>query len=124
MRPMLLLSVIAGALLVHGQNDEARIPVNYQEVMIPMRDGVHLQTVILTAKNGGGPRPFLIQRTPYGVPGPETANSGSPAGLRWNLENYILVVQNIRGRFKSEGKFVMGRPPHDPKDTKGVDETT
>ena len=43
---------------------------------------------------------------------------------RARYENYYVVTQNIRGRFKSEGKFVMGRPPHDPADPKGVDETT
>ena len=41
---------------------------------------------------------------------------------RW--ENYYNVYQNIRGRFKSEGTFVMSRPPHDPADPKGIDETT
>ena len=92
--------------------------------MIPMRDGVRLQTVLLTPKNAKGPLPFLIDRTPYGVPGKEATEKGLPAGQRWRSENYIFVSQNIRGRFQSEGKFVMFRPPHDPKDAKGVDETT
>src|SRR3954454_12136850 len=124
MRPSLWIGIAAGALLLSGQTEDARIPAKYQEVMIPMRDGVRLQTVILTPKNPKGPLPFLIQRTPYGVPAPAAAERGFPAAQRWSLENYIVVAQNIRGRFKSEGKFVMGRPPHDPKDTKGVDETT
>ena len=94
------------------------------ELMVPMRDGVKLQTVILTPKETKGPLPFLIDRTPYGVPERGAAEKGFPAGRRWTYENHIVVAQNIRGRFKSEGKFVMGRPPHDPKDTKGVDETT
>ena len=41
---------------------------DFQEVMIPMRDGVRLQTVILTPKQESGPLPILLQRTPYGVP--------------------------------------------------------
>jgi len=41
---------------------------------------------------------------------------------RW--ENYYNVYQNIRGRFKSEGTFVTVRPPHDPSDSTGIDETT
>ena len=49
---------------------------------------------------------------------------GCPRGQRWRSENYIFVSQNIRGRFQSEGKFVMFHPPHDPKDAKGIDETT
>ena len=40
-----------GAVLLSGQDEEARVFVDYQEVMIPMRDGVRLQTVLLTPKN-------------------------------------------------------------------------
>src|SRR6266571_4384797 len=40
----------------------------FQEVMIPVRDGVHLQTVILTPTDKTGPLPILFRRTPYGVP--------------------------------------------------------
>jgi predicted acyl esterase len=116
--------VAATAMWLPGQNEEPRVFVNFQEVTIPMRDGVKLQTVIMTPKEVKGPLPFLIDRTPYGVPDRAAVEKGFPAGRRWSYENYIVVAQNIRGRFKSEGKFVMGRPPHDPKDSKGVDETT
>ena len=124
MKRAILFGGLAGAVLLIGQGEEARVFVDYQEVMIPMRDGVRLQTVLLTPKNAKGPLPFLIDRTPYGVPGKEAMEKGLPAGQRWRSENYIFVSQNIRGRFQSEGKFVMFRPPHDPKDAKGVDETT
>src|SRR4051794_31618487 len=123
MRVWVSIGIAAGALWLGAQTEE-RVHAVYREVMIPMRDGVRLQTVILTPKSPHGPLPFLIQRTPYGVPAPQPAERGFPATQRWSLENYIVVTQNIRGRFKSEGKFVMGRPPHDPKDLKGVDETT
>ena len=43
-------------------------PFTLKEVMIPMRDGVHLQTVILTPTNQPGPLPIMFRRTPYGVP--------------------------------------------------------
>ena len=43
-------------------------PFTFQEVMIPMRDGAKLQTVILRPKDHAGPLPILLQRTPYGVP--------------------------------------------------------
>ena len=124
MKRALLFGGLAGAVLLFGQGDEPRVFVDYQEVMIPMRDGVRLQTVLLTPRNAKGPLPFLIDRTPYGVPGKDAVEKGLPPGLRWRSENYISVWQNIRGRFQSEGKFVMFRPPHDPKDAKGVDETT
>ncbi len=124
MKRALLFGGLAGAVLLLGQGDEPRVFVDYQEVMIPMRDGVRLQTVLLTPRNPKGPLPFLIDRTPYGVPAKDAVEKGLPSGLRWRGENYISVWQNIRGRFQSEGKFVMFRPPHDPKDAKGVDETT
>ncbi|HTQ55087.1 MAG TPA: CocE/NonD family hydrolase [Bryobacteraceae bacterium] len=126
MKLLVSLALAAGAVLL-GQatkEDTPRIQVGFQEVMVPMRDGVKLQTVILTPKGPQRPLPFLIDRTPYGVPSREAVEKGLPAAQRWRYENYIVVQQNIRGRFKSEGTFVMGRPPHDPKDAKGVDETT
>jgi putative CocE/NonD family hydrolase len=116
--------VVASVALLIGQGEDSRVYVDFQEVMIPMRDGVKLQTAILTPKDAKGLLPFLIDRTPYGVPGKDATEKGLPAGQRWRSENYIFVSQNIRGRFQSEGKFVMFRPPHDPKDEKGVDETT
>jgi len=116
---------VAGfALLVWGQAQDSGVRVNYREVMIPMRDGVRLQTVIVSPQNPKGPLPFWIDRTPYGVPAKESFDRGTPEMLRARYENYFVVTQNIRGRFQSEGQFVMGRPPHDPADAKGVDETT
>jgi len=98
---------------------------NFQEVMIPMRDGVRLQTVILTPKQASGSLPLLLQRTPYGVP--ENA-SAVPASWVYDeplvADGYIFVFQNIRGRFKSEGAFIMQRPPRDKNDSKSVDEGT
>jgi putative CocE/NonD family hydrolase len=96
------------------------------EVMIPMRDGVTLHTVILRpvgSETGGAALPFLMTRTPYGVDGyadvglklskPELAESG-----------YIFVAQDIRGRYESGGKFVMNRPIVSHATKEGVDETT
>ncbi len=115
---------LATVLFLAGQSEEPGIQVNFQEVMIPMRDGARLQTVILSPKNPKGPLPFLIDRTPYGVPDRDRIAKGMPPNQRERWENYYNVYQNIRGRFKSEGTFVMGHPPHDPSDPKGVDETT
>jgi putative CocE/NonD family hydrolase len=100
------------------------VKVRFQEIMIPMRDGARLQTVVISPENPKGTLPFLIDRTPYGVPDKNSVSRGMPADARARYENYFVVYQNIRGRFKSQGRFVMGRPPHDPADPKGVDETT
>jgi putative CocE/NonD family hydrolase len=93
------------------------------EVMIPMRDGVKLHAVILTPADIPGPLPILMQRTPYGVDGTSRASfsGGRPELAR---EGYIYVGEDIRGRYKSEGEFVMSRPLADHKDPKVVDEST
>jgi uncharacterized protein len=79
-----------------------------QEAMIPMRDSVKLHAVILRPKDFATPLPFLMERTPYGVDGktPESINSGDP---ELAASRYIFVFEDIRGRFKSEGTFVMSR---------------
>jgi len=94
-----------------------------REEMIPMRDGVKLHVVILTPTDIKEPLPFLIQRTPYGVDGTNEASffRGRPELAR---DGYIYVGADIRGRFKSEGQFVMMRPLGDHKDKNTVDEST
>ena len=73
-----------------------------QEVMIPVRDGVRLQTTILTPVDQKEPLPILFRRTPYGVP--EKAPEQMPSSLKELAQDgYIFVIQNLRGRFKSEG---------------------
>jgi hypothetical protein len=76
----------------------------YQEAMIPMRDGIRLQTVILTPVNRDGPLPILLRRSPYGVPD-KAPTSIPPDQLALSRDGYIFVTQNVRGRFKSEGVF-------------------
>ena len=80
------------------------------DVMIPMRDGVRLHTVIVTPKNATAPLPILMERTPYGTEG--FAASVPRRAKRLGLDGYIHVEQDIRGRFGSEGAFDMNRPPH------------
>jgi uncharacterized protein len=96
------------------------------EAMVPVRDGVKLHVVILRpagSETSGEQLPFLFERTPYGIDGsssrgvnfskPELAASG-----------YIFVYGDIRGRYGSEGKFVMNRPVVEHKTKSDVDETT
>src|SRR5215831_9748534 len=94
----------------------------FREVMVPMRDGVRLQTVILTPNNARGPLPILFRRTPYGVPSNgNVAVNGALKELA--SDGYIFVVQNLRGRFKSEGTFALSSKV-DQKDPKATNETT
>ncbi len=93
------------------------------EVMIPMRDGVRLHTQIYTPLTAAQPLPILLFRTPYGINRVTAARMS--AGYR-ELANdgYIFVAQDIRGRFTSEGQFVMLRQPRDRRDRKAIDEST
>jgi uncharacterized protein len=95
------------------------------EVMIPMRDGAKLHTEYYTPKNATGPLPILLERTPYGISAPDKGISGMIRRYAEMVpDGYIFAFQDIRGRYGSEGKFVMLRPLHDPGDSSGVDEST
>jgi putative CocE/NonD family hydrolase len=95
-------------------------------VMMPMRDGVKLHAVILRpvgSENSGKPLPFLMERTPYGTDdnSSESVNSSKP---ELAASGYIFVFCDIRGRYESEGKFVMNRPIVAHRSKNDVDETT
>jgi len=93
------------------------------EQMIPMRDGVKLHAVILKPADIATPLPFLMERTPYGV---DDTNRATIFARRPELARagFIFVSEDIRGRYKSEGKFVMMRPLADHSDPKATDEST
>jgi len=93
--------------------------------MIPMRDGVKLHAVILrpTHVEAGEALPFLMARTPYGVEDfdSERVNEDKP---ELAASGYIFVYEDVRGRYQSEGRFVMNRPVVAHTDKNAVDETT
>ena len=100
--------------------------VDKTDVMIPMRDGVRLHTEIYSPKHAAEKLPFLITRTPYGQ-NPDAKGFNvmlSSAYTDLALDGYIFVFQDIRGRYKSEGTFVMMRKPRDHRDPKAIDEST
>lgn len=102
---------------------DERVPFVRTEAMIPMRDGVKLFTVILTPQKHDGNLPIIMERTPYSVSG-NSSNVVNARKAELIKDGYVFVYQDIRGRYKSEGEFIMNRPLHDPKDPKGVDEST
>ena len=93
------------------------------EVMIPMRDGVKLHAVVLTPADIHTPLPILLERTPYGVD--ETSRawffSARPELAR---AGYIYAGEDIRGRYKSQGKFAMMRPLAARRHRSAIDEST
>jgi uncharacterized protein len=96
-----------------------------RDAMIPARDGVKLHTEIYTPKNATGPLPILLTRTPYGLSDDEKGFSRR-LGLYREMfaDGYIFAFQDIRGRYGSEGQFVMQRDPRDKSDSRSVDEAS
>ncbi len=104
-----------------------------RDVMIPMRDGVKLHTVILVPKGAKG-APILLTRTPYNASDLTThAQSAHLGPMLEGYDNaadviveggYIRVVQDIRGKYGSEGDYVMNRPVHGPQNPTPVDHAT
>ena len=107
-----------------------------REVMIPMRDGVKLFTEILVPRSvtKSQPAPMLLTRTPYNAKDLTTHAQSSHLGTTINgYDNevsvmveggYIRVVQDIRGKYGSEGDYVMNRPLHGPQNPTPVDHST
>ena len=110
-----------------GMDHEAR------EVMVAMRDGVKLRTVILVPK-GAQHAGIVLTRTPYDARGLSANAHSVHLGSRlWGYDNavetlleggYIRVIQDIRGKYGSEGDFVMTRPMRGPLNPTPVDEST
>jgi uncharacterized protein len=104
-----------------------------RDVMIPMRDGVRLHTVILVPK-GAKNAPILLTRTPYSATALTShAQSGHLAEILNGYDNatdviveggYIRAVQDVRGKYGSEGDYVMTRPLHGPLNPTPVDHST
>lgn len=132
LRKLLLSSFLFLSLYSFAQNeqDSAWIKENYSkiEIMIPMRDGVKLFTSIYSPKDKSEKHPILMTRTPYSC-----APYGKDFSSRlWETqrryycrENYIIVTQDVRGRWMSEGEFEDVRPFNkDKKANSDIDEAS
>ena len=104
-----------------------------RDVMIPMRDGVKLHTVIVIPK-GAKNAPILLTRTPYNASAQVSHAASAHLGpILSGYDNateviveggYIRVVQDVRGKYGSEGDYVMTRPLHGPLNPTAVDHST
>ena len=119
-----------GATLLRFSNEGTKLnhfrTYTKSEVMMPMRDGKRLHAVILRPEGSektGEALPFLMERTPYGTDHDDSTevNESKP---ELAASGYIFVFADIRGRFESEGKFVMNRPIVAHKTDGDVDEIT
>ena len=122
---LVALIVIVFPGVAQAQSEPPDPPEGFDKIeqMIPMRDGVKLHTIIYAPKSHTGSLPILFNRTPYGIDGMYNV---FPSGILKDLidDPFIFAFQDIRGRFKSEGQFVMLRPLRDPANAKAIDETT
>lgn len=89
-----------------------------------MRDGVRLHTLVYAPANPGGKLPLLIERSPYGWTDGKPEKSLATRYKQLADEGFIFVFQDIRGRYDSDGTFVMQRPPRDPSKPNSIDEGT
>ncbi len=99
-----------------------------REEMVPMRDGAKLYTLIIIPKQKKAALPVLLRRTPYDATGVLRGHASSRLDVNIGYEflgnDYIYVIQDIRGRFKSEGDYLMYRATRGPFNDTETDETT
>src|SRR5476651_686067 len=112
-----------------GGADAAYIKANYTkiEAMIPMRDGIKLCTEIYVPKDQTKKYPFLMDRTPYSVSpyGADNYKTALGPSSAYAHDGYIIVYQDVRGRFMSEGLYEEMTPELEVhKTAKDVDEGT
>jgi putative CocE/NonD family hydrolase len=101
-----------------------------REAMVPMRDGTKLHTVLILPR-GARQAPIVLERTPYSADretqlgfGPFPENILAPWLAELVRAGYIVAVQDVRGKFGSEGDYVMTRPLRGPLNRTGVDHST
>src|SRR6266581_8391584 len=96
------------------------------EHRIPMRDGVRLFTRVYVPKDDSQRWPIILTRTPYSLKPYGTDNYTDPIGSFRTLakDRFILVTQDVRGRYGSEGEYVHVRPFNPNKGPKDIDESS
>ncbi len=124
--PIHVFGLFCLTLVAHAQTSQPlsqAVTFEKIETMVPMRDGVKLHTVIFTPKDSGEKLPILMVRTPYGVDG-YSSQRINRSYQELVADGYIFAFQDIRGKYGSEGDFVMNRPPREKKDSKSIDESS
>lgn len=129
MRKLFALLLIAS--YAHAQDaDSAWFVNNYtkKEVYIPMRDGIKLFTSILMPKDNSEAHPILLKRTPYSCSpyGEDKMPTGISKSylMSYLKEGYVLIAQDVRGRWMSEGDFMDVRPFDANKKGNEIDEAS
>ena len=113
--------VAAVASVVGAQTPNDATTHDCRFVMVPMRDGVKLNTKVCESRNAAAPLPIILNRTPYGINEMQAIN-GQYRFLA--ADGYQFAYQDSRGRYKSEGTFVMNAPLRAATDARKWDEST
>jgi len=110
--------------------DSAWVRANYYKIerMLPMRDGINLFTAFYIPKDSSTKHPILFNRTPYTC-SPYGEDKFNPRiyesyWINYLREGYIIAIQDVRGKFMSEGEFVDVRPFIPNKTGKQIDEAS
>ena len=117
-RPIWLAFVVAAGAIVPSGLPRAQEPLDVkarytkQEVMIPMRDGTKLFTIVYSPRDTSARYPIMITRTAYGIPpyGADAYRTVLGPSEEFTREGYAFAYQDARGRFRSEGTFIHHLP--------------
>src|SRR5262249_5959105 len=110
MRPLLAAALVAAPLAAQAPAGAPYPPPRgpdqvtiERSLMVPMRDGVKLATDVYRPADLTGPLPAILMRTPYN----KQANGPANAGNIFASNGYVVVVQDVRGKFGSEGQYTI-----------------
>ena len=127
MSRLMLLAVFLATPALGQVASDPSLAFDKVEAMVPMRDGVRLRTQVYVPKGAKEKLPVLFMRTPYGF-SPDAKGFSLWLARPWLAamlrDGYIVALQSVRGRFGSEGRFVIEPPFRDRRDPKSTDEGT
>ena len=115
---------LSSSMVLTAEQSDIKTQYSKSEFRIPMRDGVHLFTVVYAPRDASTTFPILMTRTPYGVDpyGRDAYRTSLGPSANFVQDGFIFVYQDVRGRYMSEGEFVEMRPEENP--ARGTDEST
>ena len=127
---MLLVLIISLLKLTAQNKDSIWVRENYSKIerMIPMRDGIKLFTALYIPKDTSVQHPILFNRTPYTC-SPYGEDKFNPRlyesyWLNYLKEGYIIAIEDVRGKFMSEGEFIDVLPFNPNKKGNEIDEAS
>ena len=129
MKFYLFLIMLTGSVCVAKSQTPDSLIYEIHSYMIPMRDGVELNTVVLNPVHQSGDLPIMLTRTPYGAEDVQPGDSLQVLHKNFQFysmaeDGYIFVLQDIRGKYKSQGKMEIHQPLVHQTNKGAVDEST